>query len=194
MYQFKTPLLKAMPRADHENRLSVMKRRALMVLVLVLLLGVPFVLLNLGLLSPSGPGYVIYWIHDRIYLPFKGYTYHLFFPISMVWWSIAGLLTVCWLVFFLVDESLLLSPHRDLLGWALRRRRWHGFLLATARRFQRRSFPQRLMIEVTDYQRRRILERRRQSKPPGGRKDTLLLPLAKLQMQLLTLPGTDALR
>ena len=166
----------------------VVRRRLATLFGLTLLLGIPSLLVFLEILPKDGFGHPFYWVYDHIYLTLKGYTFHRFFPASLIWWGIALILFLFWLVFYLVDESMLLSPHRDLMRFVVRRSGFHDRLTNSAAWFRKRGFPPLLLIEATDKERAQLLTRLDMGQTDASEQDRLAL-LTLLQLRLLTQPG-----
>jgi hypothetical protein len=106
-------------------------------------------------LPKSGAGYLLYWIHDNVYLPIKGYTYTLFFPTSLVWWLSGSTVLILWGICWLSDRSLVRRPHILLLRWSLGRHLSHPLLLACARLFARLGLQPQMLSAVAEQMWRR---------------------------------------
>ncbi|MDJ0839220.1 MAG: hypothetical protein QNK37_22070 [Acidobacteriota bacterium] len=187
--KFRSPFLKAPPKNVKENRTEIMQKRVVLVTLLFVFLGLPTLSVAMNWMPEDGLGYGLYWLHDHVFLTIKGWTYHRFQPAGSIWWTMALLFFLTWLVFFLVDESMILSPHRDLAVFALRRPRFHGPLLRSARWLARRKLSPRLLIEAVEYERTAVLDaliRKQVDKAELQRLGGLTL----LQIRLLTLPGS----
>jgi hypothetical protein len=85
-----------------------------------------------------GLGYAVYWLHDRLYLPLKGYLWTWGFPVSLVAWLEITLLLLVALAGFLSGRPLLRGAHslvaRHTLATPLGRRmidHWHRLTVAT---------------------------------------------------------------
>jgi hypothetical protein len=152
MIDFRSPWLAHLPQIKVENRLARQSVR------LVLAGSVGFLLLILLLLiwqptARNGPVYLLYWLHDRLFLPFKAYTYTIFFPASLIWWGIAATIFSLWLVSFLSDRSLLVQPHLWLLRFAIHQPGLHPVLVGSARHLKKYDLKAALLKNVTEHER-----------------------------------------
>lgn len=147
MLHFRSPYLQAPPRNLHENRAGVMQKRGLITLVVLLVVGIPALGTAWNWWPEVGLTRAFYWLHDYVFLPIKGWTYHAPGSAGLIWWLLALILFLIWLVFYLVDESMVLSSHRDLTLALLRRPRLYGALERGARVFARRGFPPHMLME-----------------------------------------------
>ncbi len=107
----------------------------------------------------TGVGYVAYWLHDRLYLPLKGYLWTWGFPQSLVVWLVILLLLGVALAGFLSRRPLLRGAHglaaRYLLANPVGRRmidQWHRLTVRT--RFR----PHQLEL-LAEQARQMVLER-----------------------------------
>lgn len=152
MTYFRSPWLSHLPQIKVEGRLARQSVR----LVFFGIIG--FLLLSLLLLiwQPkvrSGPVYLLYWLHDRLFLSFKAYTYTIFFPTSIIWWGIAATIFVLWLTSYLADRSLILQPHIWLLRFAIHQPSVHPTLVGFAQQFQPHGIESALLKTVAEYER-----------------------------------------
>jgi len=181
-------MLRAAPTEIRENRAEVIRKRLFYTMLTLFLVGTPVMIVALEWLPTDGLGYPLYWVHDHIYLPFQGWTYHAFAPASSIWWTLIALFGITWLIFFLVDESLVLSPHRDLALAMVRRPRHHARLLAVSTWLARRGFqPALLRTAVAHETENTLLDLERD---PGTEPDRLGA-LTLLTTRLALLPGAD---
>lgn len=153
MKQFRSPLLAAMPQVDTRGRGKRMRTRMrtaapIAFVVLLLIVAVMF-----ELLPKDGSGYPLYWLHDKVYLPIKGYTYTLFYPTSFIWWgfitTILGLSLASWLS----DRSFIRQSHIGLARFAINRKLLRPILLRTAGWFKQRGVEPRLLKSVAQHER-----------------------------------------
>ncbi|MEM7132687.1 MAG: hypothetical protein AAF702_40670 [Chloroflexota bacterium] len=86
-------------------------------------------------------------------MPFKAYTYTLFFPGSLIWWGIAATLFVFWLASYLTDRSFILQPHIWLLQFAVHQPGLYPLLLSSASRLQQYSLESELLKRVIEHER-----------------------------------------
>ena len=117
--RIRSPILAKMPQT-HVGFVESTKRTGSRLIILAPIIAV-FIflvaLVQLHILPESGPGRALYYLHDTLFLPFKGYTYTMFHPYSLVWWIIILLVLVLAIVSFLLGRSFLKRPHI----WLVRR-------------------------------------------------------------------------
>jgi hypothetical protein len=107
-------------------------------------------------LLPLSAGYALYWAHDRVALPFWGYTWTFFSPYSAVWWSLAAICTVVWMVTFVTRWSAVRRPHTRLcrlviIRFVARSDQSHRFvarLVTGIEWLARRGLVSELLVEV----------------------------------------------
>jgi hypothetical protein len=162
--RFRSPLLAA-PPLDQRRRL---RRRAayrclgaVIAAAVLVALAVP---LRQSRLAREGPGHGLLWLHDNIYLPLKGYTFTLGFPISLTWWLGLLLLAVLGLVGFLLARPLTLPLHIWLIRLALQRSRLYRLLLWWCRkpalaRLKLDRLGSGLIMTVVEHDRSSLIER-----------------------------------
>lgn len=80
--------------------------RLALVVGIGLVLGFFFWLLRSRALPVEVAGLLYAW-HDNMLLPFVGYTFTLFFPWSLIWWSVAMVFFAIWLVSYVRNRSVL---------------------------------------------------------------------------------------
>jgi len=188
MISFRSPFLQATTTQSRENRSEVKRRRLFGTTLALFLIGIPVLCVLLEWLPTHGVGYPLYWVHDHVFLPLKGWTFHRFAPASTIWWTLALLFAITWLIFFLVDESLILSPHRDLMLFALAREQFHGPLLRSASWLARRGVRPGLLRSAIDYRVARLADAA--ARDPGKR--TRLATAVSFQAEIYLLPDAGA--
>src|SRR5262249_22077239 len=108
-----------------------------------------------------GPGFILYWLHDVVYLPFVGYAWTLYFPTSLVWWVLASFLFVIFLATFLTGASVIRRPHEWLCRLTIRtlcRLGWfRSLLLKAIKVFGRLKLGAELLAESVRLERFRAL-------------------------------------
>lgn len=187
---FRSPLLQSYPSQRDAQQLRILRRRALGILFVLLLFGIPALLVWSRIPPADGWGHGLYWMHDHVFLPLKGHVYTRFLPFSMLFWVLMGALALAWLYFFANRQSLVRPMHIWLLKIVLKVPSTHGLLLSCARALAQRGFGAHLMIEVADYQRTCLLD----NAPEADTNQGNALALARitlLQLRLLQLPGGE---
>lgn len=111
------------------------------------------VVLVVGRLAPlRGWGYPLYWLHDYAWLPFVGYTWTLFYPFSLSWWTLGICAAALWILTYLTRWSIVRRPHawlcRVAVALAVRSELLSGMLIAVVDFFGRRRFGPDLLAEV----------------------------------------------
>lgn len=103
-------------------------------------------------LPRSGIGWLLYWLHDNLFLPLKGYSFTLFIPNSLVWWSIIGIALGLSLLSLLSDRSFLRSPHVWLLRRTVRMSGSGRWLLGSANLLRRAGVRPDLLTAVVHHE------------------------------------------
>ena len=111
--RIRSPLLRAIGDWSDPETPGILRRRRA-VIAGIAALAVAFVLLTRADLLPPPALDVLYVLHDYAALPFWGYTWTLFAPYSISWWSLAGIALVIWLVTFLTRRSAVRGLHARL--------------------------------------------------------------------------------
>jgi hypothetical protein len=139
-------------------------------------------------LAKNGPGYSLYWLHDNVFLPIKGYTYTLAYPTSLIWWGVIAAVCTIWLSAILLERSLVRRLHLCLVRWAIGRPRLHRGLVTTARWLKRCGFQPELLRAVAERERALALVRLAMDPARAGQKERAkAIHLTRLLIQLLTL-------
>ncbi|MBX2998829.1 MAG: hypothetical protein KF893_09995 [Caldilineaceae bacterium] len=157
--QLTSTVLAPLPSIPADGRGRRIVRRVVIAAIISLAFYLLVVTLIYRLLLPNGIGYLLYWLHDHVYLPIKGHTFTRFFPESLVWWLCAATVIVLWTLCWLADRSLVRGGHIWLLRQAVRRRWTHPWLLMTARGFARMGMQPTMLQAVTDHERVALIER-----------------------------------
>ena len=150
-------LLAKLPEARTDGRASRVTRRTLTAAVVLFALGLLLATVAFRLLPRTGPAYILYWLHDSVYLPIKGYTFSLFFPESLVWWMSGLTVIILWTLWWVTDRSLVREPHILLLRVAVYQPLLHGVLLISAQILTRFNIEPVLLRQVVNLERRRVL-------------------------------------
>lgn len=128
--QFRSPLLAPMPQTDAPGRTRRMLTRLLVVAFLALAIWCPAATIANQLFPESGPlGRGLYWLHDDVFLPIKGYTYTYRFPMSLVQWGLITTILALKLFHFITGRSVVRGLHVWLLWRLVRWHRSHKYLV-----------------------------------------------------------------
>lgn len=112
---FNSPLLQAKILVKRPGRIRRIKNRVIIALSIFLILsGIAY-----RWFEPQYIGYVLYWLHDEIYLLIKGYTYTWGYPYSLLWWLTGLVLSGYWLLTYLTDIPLLRAFHIKIIRFCL---------------------------------------------------------------------------
>jgi len=155
---FNSPLLKAMPQQAKRTRGRTLLR-ILTVLFWATLISVPILLVTFQSLPKTGVGNTLYWLHDHIFLPIKGYTYLLFFPLSLVFWGAVLFMIILWLISYLSPNPIFKRLQIFLTRKVVQRKLLHPLLIKTAGKLKKWRLKSELLIEVTAEQRKKALNR-----------------------------------
>jgi hypothetical protein len=112
-FPIRSPLLRRFADwRDPDTRGNLRRRLAPTTGIAALAAGL-VLLTRTGLLpSPALDAFLV--LHDHAVLPFWGYTWTLFAPYSITWWSLAGIALVIWLATFLTGRSAVRRLHARL--------------------------------------------------------------------------------
>ncbi len=133
--------------------------RVLTVLFWAALIAVPIVLVTFRILPKTGAGNTLYWFHDHIFLPIKGYFYTLFFPLSLLFWGPVLFFIILWLVSYLSPNPIFKRLQISLTRKAVQKKLLHPILVKTARKLKKWRLRPVLLKEVTGEQRKKALNR-----------------------------------
>jgi hypothetical protein len=159
--RFRSPLLQAPVKVEKVGRAGRLAWRwPFLGLVLLLFLTVLFFLWAQPF-GRTGPGQSLYWLHDIIYLPIKGYTFTLYHPDSWIWWGLIFTLLALWTASFALDRSLILRPHVALLKETVHRPFLGRRLLDCARYLAQYRVNPRLLISMVERERQLALHQLR---------------------------------
>jgi len=109
----RSPLLRALADWRDPETPGILRRRRATIAGIAAL-GVALVLLARAGLVPAPAFDILYVLHDYAALPFWGYTWTLFAPYSITWWSLAAIALVVWLATFLTRRSAVRALHARL--------------------------------------------------------------------------------
>jgi len=119
---FNSPLLQAKTPVNRPDRIrsSRITIRIVMTLSIFVSLGVVISAIAFRWFEPQYIiGYVLYWLHDEIYLLIKGYTYTWAYPYSLLWWLTGLVLFAYWLFSYLTDIPWLRGFHIKIIRFFL---------------------------------------------------------------------------
>ncbi len=134
-------------------------RLGFVILFFVVLFAAPVAMVVTRMFPYSAPWSVLYWAHDHIYLPIKGYTFTLFYPFSLIFWGAILFLLLLWGISFLYSPSLYQRLQVWLARKAVGRLMLHPILLRSARRFNKWGYKPQLLKEVAAQQRQIAFKR-----------------------------------
>ena len=109
----RSPLLRALDDWNDPDTPGVLRRRYAALAGVATIAATLVVLTRTGLL-PLPALDALYALHDEAVLPFWGYTWTLFAPYSITWWSLAAIALVIWLATFFTRRSAVRGCHARL--------------------------------------------------------------------------------
>lgn len=155
--EFRSPLLKALPK-DRFEGISERRLQRLSLSVLTVLTLSTLVILVRRKSLPQDSFYWLYWFHDHMYLPLKGFVFTRFYPWSLAWLGVgATLIFIAWLT-YVVGKSPLQAPHALLVRWASRNSGLHPLMTGMAELFKRMGLPMKLFRSAVAVERAEQLE------------------------------------
>jgi hypothetical protein len=192
----RSELLKPMPAAAEVRRTTGRTlKRAGLVAFLGLLIGVPCFIIYTRALPDKNVGHILYWIHDHIFLPIKGYTYTLFYPHSIGWWGMILTVAVLWVIAFLAMAPFIKEPHIFVLRKLVRGNSKHRILVKTCGILKKWKIHTTLVKEVTALERKKTLNLLMSTPTARNGVDekvfTRLLNLTRLHIDLMLLPPVE---
>ena len=168
----RSSLLALVPRITVRERAAHFGRRIAILLGGASLIALLAFMVGLRRLPAAGLGYVLYWLHDHIYLWLKGYTFTLAFPHSLIWWGIIFTFFLVWLVSvigaFLAHWALLRKLYLVWARCAIYQRGLHRPMVLLSRGLRRLGCKPRLLIELLVQERTKALNRLAESPATGG--------------------------
>ncbi|MCP4154332.1 MAG: hypothetical protein GY757_41795 [bacterium] len=154
---FNSNLLKAFPRPAPARKRVV--RPLFMLFFLVLVVGTPVFVAITRYLPPTDFGYAVYWLHDNIYLPVKGFSYTYFFPISLLFWGPLLFLIILKLFSYLFAYPVFKHLQVFFARKAVRKRFLHLPLVKTSGRLKKWRMKPLLLSQVAAEQREKSVSR-----------------------------------
>lgn len=170
------------------------RRRLLWSAVIVIVIALFCIGTATEFFHPDGNGFYLYWLHDNVYLPIKGYLWTQNYPDRL--WIWATLLTVVgiWLPFFLMYRSASQFLHRKslraALHWAPVRKiavKWTGWLRKTELR-------PRFLENFVENECRRLLQKIDQAAKPAPRDLTYFSRLVAFRTDLTAIDSLNRLQ
>jgi len=143
--------------------------------------------------TESSPFHILYWLHDHVFLPVKGYIYTYHFPVSLVWWGLVATALALGLSSFLTDRSAVRFLHVHLVRLVIRQPSLHIILVTTARWFARWGLEPDMLKAVVEHEWTLAVNRLAASLPSqaGRAICTEVKHLTELSIRLHTLPGSN---
>lgn len=115
----RSPFLAASPEPVEKRRHYALRASILATITLLLTAG-PLIL-HFQLVQPVGPGWLLYWGHDSVYLPLRAWLWGAWFPWGLIVWLPVLGVTLLALIETITGISLL----RRLQRWTIRRLATH---------------------------------------------------------------------
>jgi hypothetical protein len=113
LVRIRSPLLRPTGGGRDPETSGILRRRRAAIAGIAALAAAFVLLTRAGLLPPPALD-ALYVFHDYAVLPLWGYTWTLFAPYSITWWSLAGIALVIWLATFLTRWSAVRGLHARL--------------------------------------------------------------------------------
>ncbi len=133
--------LAPIPPTEIDQRLTQWLRRIILATVFLTILALLIFSIRLKWWPQSGLGFLLYWLHDQVYLVLKGYLWTLIAPWGILLW---GMLAIVALLILFGRPLLDFAQHR-LLDLAIRNSRGHRLVAGWVRRFAGSRFPPELL-------------------------------------------------
>lgn len=145
-------LLSTWPQLHEDGRRRRIVLRALAATVTASVLAALIVVIAYRSLPTTGLGHTLYFLHDNVYLPVKGYTFTRNYPESLIWWLAILIIVLLWTIFWIADRSLVRSAHIGAIRWTVKRRGAHAPLITATRLFARVGMQPHLIQNVVAYE------------------------------------------
>jgi hypothetical protein len=189
LYLSPLPIVKRAGRAWRRIRRTIMMTSVAAFLILL------YVIIDTRYFARNGPAYLLYWLHDNLYLPLLAYSYTLFFPTSLIWWLIGIFIAGLWLFSFLSDWSLILQPHIRWLRKEVMKVQAHRWLYLWASRLHRLGIQPRLLQLLVEHERTLCLGAISAATPgsanPRAYELLASLTILSVKLHLLSSKGTN---
>lgn len=149
---FNSPILKEMPK-EGKPKAGKLLRRVLVLLILLIAIITPIVLIYTRTAPETTLGSWLYWFHDNVYLPIKGYTYTFHYPMSLILWGPLLFIIMLWTVSYFSKTPVFRRLQIVLGRKAVRKKLFHPLLIKSAEKFKKWGAPPELLDAVADEQR-----------------------------------------
>jgi len=190
MIKFSSQLLKAMPKPESIINFKLRLISVLMVIIpsVIIIICVHYRLLD----KNSGFGYFLYWLHDYRYLPFKGYTYYLYYPLSLFAWAVLIIFTLYWLFSFLTNLSFFRFLQVKSIQCTIRKISISYFFLSFLVIFHKLRCKQLLLKEIITHERELEINTFLAKVPEKINRENIdmLVHLTYLNIKILTLKNS----
>ena len=150
--EFNSLLLKEMPR-EEKPKAGRFLRRVLILVILLVAITTPIVLIYTRTAPETAIGSWLYWFHDYVYLPVKGYTYNLHYPMSLILWGSIAFIIILWMISYLSKTPVFRRLQIVLTRKIVRKKIFHPLLIKSAEKLKKWGFPPELLEAVTTEQR-----------------------------------------
>lgn len=150
---FRSSLLASMPQTDLPGRV---RRIVLRIAILTLIAVMVWLLIDAVAnqrIAKDNPLRIMYWLHDYVFLPVKGYTYTYHYPISLIWWSLVATILGLRLLSLVLGWSVVQCLHVCLAWIAVHWTALHPHLITMARWFNLLGFEPSVLKEVAKHER-----------------------------------------
>jgi hypothetical protein len=151
---FNSPLLQAKIPVNRPGKRCRITIRVIIILsIFIILSGIAY-----RWFEPQSIGYVLYWLHDEIYLLIKGYTYTWGYPYSLLWWLTGLVLSGYWLPTYLMDIPLLRAFHIKTIRFCLYHDVLRGVLKTWIKWVKPTFFRATLLEKFVEHEQKRRLQ------------------------------------
>lgn len=138
-FRFRSPFLKALPSGLATLSGQVLARRWGWFAGVVLALGLLVTAVSRRAFAVDGPMRWLYWLHDHLFLPIKGFTWSLLYPYSLLWWGLLAIALAWFAVSYLGVRRSWRGPHVFVTRVMLENRGLHNWLVGVARMLHTRG-------------------------------------------------------
>ncbi len=195
--RFRSALLKSLPAVRPWGRPEKVIPRVLLLGLSAVVCAGLIALTRMKVFPTNSLWYVFYWVHDVVYLGIKGYTWTLFFPWSLIWYTIlAGAVTLI-IASFLADRSFLLTPHILVLRQMIYTPGLHTLIFHSTRWMQKAGYSSDLLRATLEQERAQLVLQilAEQQTPRRDQRCNALATITTLLVQIEQLfPGRNDLK